>query len=137
MSLELVLASGAAFNLPSRLHTPMIACLLAIPRPDFSFLFACLFFSLPPRYVSSASTVPSIGGHLTPIEAATSRRRPSMNHAVFCVTPISRASWQLLIPLRLEVTSQNAINHFWSGKRLSSKIVPLRTENVLSQALHL
>jgi hypothetical protein len=60
-----------------------------------------------------------------------------MNHAVFCVTPISRANWQLLIPLRLLVMSHAAENHLRSGKRLSSKIVPLRTENVLLQSAHL
>lgn len=62
--------------------------------------------------------------------AATSRKRPSMNQAVFCVTPISRANWQDEILFRLDVTSQIAANHLRSPKRLSSKDRPFANREI-------
>ena len=62
------------------------------------------------------------------IAAVTSRSRPSMNHAVFWLTPISRASCVEASPLRCVPYSQIAANHFRNGKRDSSNTVPLRTE---------
>ena len=60
-----------------------------------------------------------------------------MNHAVFCVTPMSRASWVLATPFLCDVMSQIAMNHFRSGTLLSSKMVPTLIENRCRQSPHL
>ncbi len=60
-----------------------------------------------------------------------------MNHAVFCVTLMSFASWVLAIPFLWEVISQIAISHFRSGILLSSKIVPTLIEKRWRQSPHL
>src|SRR5579885_2559944 len=63
--------------------SPNDRLLPTVPLPAFSLLLACLLCSLLPKYVSSASTMPFIGPPVSPITPATSRSRPSMNHAVF------------------------------------------------------
>lgn len=59
-----------------------------------------------------------------------------MNHAVFCVTPMSLASWVLAMPVLCEVISQIAIIHWRRLILLSSKIVPTFIEKRLRQSPH-
>ena len=94
------------------------------------------FFSLPPNRLSSASISP-VSGRLNELVRAASRSRWSMNHAVFCVTWISRASCALAMPFLCDVISQIAANHFRSGILVSWKIVPTLIEKRCRQSPHL
>ena len=49
---------------------PKTAVLPTAPRPAFSFLRACLFRSLPPKYVSSISTGPPNALRFGPLQAS-------------------------------------------------------------------
>ena len=60
-----------------------------------------------------------------------------MNHAVFCVTPMSLASWVLAIPFLCEVISHTAIIQWRRPILLSSKMVPTLIENRFLQSPHL
>jgi hypothetical protein len=51
------------------------------------------------------------------------------------VISISRANCNALIPFFDEHAFQNAYTHTRSGKRVSSKIVPVRTVNIFLQPL--
>src|ERR1039457_5775112 len=51
-----------------------------------------------------------------------------MNHAVFWVTPRSRADSQELIPFLQFTTSHRAASHLSRPRGESSKIVPVRSE---------
>lgn len=71
----------------SRSFMPLTAVLQTAPRPARSFLPPYLFFSFPPRYISSTSTGPTKAlarsFQVSPI-------RWAKCHAVFCVMPKSR-----------------------------------------------
>ena len=54
------------------------------------------------------------------------RSRPRMNHAVFCVTPISFPSCRLEMPLRAVTSKYMLYSHLWSGTFDRSKMVLVR-----------
>ena len=93
----------ATTRLLARSFAPTTATLPTAPRPvpARSFRLALLMLARrPPMYVSSTSTGPeNCGSSFLAFQA--SRMRWSMNHAVFCVTPMSRWSFMLLMLLRL------------------------------------
>ena len=64
-----------------------------------------------------------------------SRSLPSMNQAVFWVTPISFANCRLEIPLRAVTSRYIAYSHLFSGILERSKIVPVRMVKSKLQAL--
>ena len=82
-----------ALSGPWRSSKPITAILPAVGPPRLppsraAFLSLCMKRAAPPMNVSSASTRPCIFWNV-PVRIA-SRIRWSMNHAVFCVTPIAR-----------------------------------------------
>ena len=92
------LVTTSAWTLPDSLSLmPTTAVLPTLPRPAFSFLSACLFFSKPPKYASSISTSPENA----PCGSKASRMRCAMCQAAFWVMPSSRCSRIELTPLRL------------------------------------
>src|SRR2546421_621201 len=87
-----------------------------------------MFRALPPIKVSSASTSPH--NRLNPPSVKAKRKRWAMNHAVFWVTPRSRASSQELMPFLQFTTSHRAGSHLSNPSGDSSKSVPVFKENV-------
>ena len=112
-----------AFSLPLRSTIPNTGVLSFVLRPceNSTFLSACRFLFLPPTYVSSSSTV-LVRSLLFSIPKQL-RMRCSINHAVFCVTSISRLNCSEEIPFLWQVTSHIAANHFLNGTFELSKSV--------------
>ncbi len=89
-----------------------------LPCVPFILLRVCLFCFLPLIYVSSTSTIFFNCLSKDPVLLAC-LNLCSMNHAVFCVTPISLLNWIEEIPFLCEVTKYIARNYFCSGNALS------------------
>ena len=76
---------------------PTTGVLPMVPRPVFSFLLECLFRSLPPKYVSSTSTGPSIRSSSS---SHISRIRWARCQADGCRISRSRCNFMLATPFR-------------------------------------
>ncbi len=126
--LAFTLGINWALSLPFLCLTPMIIALLLAPRPR-------LPWALPPRYVSSASTMPL--NFCMKSESFMARlMRCIIYQAVLYVTFKSRCICLAEIPF-LALHKRNVARiHLLSGKWLPWKIVPAVTENIYRHLRH-